>query len=739
MAKKFTFLTALKKYAKTICLLLVLGGASVAGMAQCPPETSYHEPQFTFSVLGIDYFHNNNPGTGRITIKMNLQCYGQFYTFYDDCPNHKADGVNINNLPVKVIAHCRKSDNSIYKTEEILRPIKGEHTFNTFTGLPYGDYIVNVSLVVPGSHTGENYMREFQGTSQTITLRPPAPQISFPSENANYGNGSVLGVNVKIPQGSDGVNMADIEVKCVLLKGKKNPSNWSESDPAYSIWSGFLYPNCGTYNFCNGGFTFPSQWEGKTVKLIAHIINSDVYSTPVYVTVGTPHEYDEPDGAISTQSLDDKKPIITTDKTSYIQGNTVIVKMSKIDAGDVVKYIFCRIPKSYNASIKNPCNCPTSVCNNIDRFCSQEGTNYNYPFELEASKYWAGYTLKIIAYNKTKDKWSNEIYIDIPSKDENDISYLTPDDYNKAFSDNAFNWRFAYWLGKAAYDSYDKDGNNKNDAMFEMRFENIKRSVFNDVKYDVGEKWIYGQKYIMISIRGSAADNNYANWFTNADANPRRWEDGKETNGKLGFTAGAINGAFQTKTLRGAILCAIVGGLAELWDQKPEAHGGFYYTTLGPERTPESNLGIWKDKKLYGNYSLNDLVSDNPNARYIITGHSLGGAIAELLSLRISEIIPSNQIICYGFASPPVGDGDLVALAHNGRKLIGFIEVIEGRKVSNRIHKLVNHYDPVPYLGIDAYSIAGDVEYFTEDWASGNQFGHSMSNVYLKKLIEKAK
>ena len=694
MVIKFTFFKELKKYSKTVCLMLALGGASAAGVAQCPPEASYHEPEFTFSVSGKDFFHNSNPGTGRITIKMNLQCYGQFYTFYDDCPNHKADGVNINNLPVKIIAHCRKSDNTVYKTEEILRPVKGEHTFDTFTGLPYGNYVVNVSLVVPGSHTLENVLREFQGTPQTTTLIPPTPQISFPSENANYGNGSVLGVNVNIPQGSDGINMADIEVKCVLLKGKKNPTNWSESDPAYSIWNGLLYPNCGTYNFCNGGFTFPSQWEGKTVKLIAHIKNSDIYSTPVYVTVGTPNEYDEPEGAIATQS--NEKPSIVLDfiKNCYREGNTVNVPVFNINTGDKVELHYCRLAyESRNV------NCPVTTPDNIDKFKTAQYTanssSIQIPIVLQASQNWRGKTLKIIAHNITKGTRSNEFYIDVRKKDTAGISYLTACDYTKAFDNtNSFNWRFAYWCGKTANASY---GNN-NATMDSLGFEIIHSDTYFNVKYDIGKKIINGTNYVMISFRGTVWENlNNQTDITNAliDISTARinWK-----NKKVSFTP-----------------CFSI----EDFDKNPETSLGFYLVT-------DEIMAVFNNVLWWNNLGYN-------NCKFIVTGHSLGGAIAELFTLKLApKVDDKNKIICYSFASLNVADKDLKKYAKD--------EI----PISNRIHRLKNSNDGV--LGIVTSltnncfnsSIAGDEQPFSKIFGSGDYFNHSMEKVYLKHLKKQA-
>jgi hypothetical protein len=102
----------------------------------------------------------------------------------------------------------------------------------------------------------------------------------------------------------------------------------------------------------------------------------------------------------------------------------------------------------------------------------------------------------------------------------------------------------------------------------------------------------------------------------------------------------------------------------------------------------------------------------------------MGGAVAELISLKLVDngVLPSN-IICYGFASPPVGDLDLVNHA-------------EKKNIRNRIHKLLNNYDAVPFAGLCAYTLAESIESFPVD--NGTPLPHSMKDVYLEHLRTKA-
>ena len=50
------------------------------------------------------------------------------------------------------------------------------------------------------------------------------------------------------------------------------------------------------------------------------------------------------------------------------------------------------------------------------------------------------------------------------------------------------------------------------------------------------------------------------------------------------------------------------------------------------------------------------------------TGHSLGGAVAMLCTLRLLEMLPvrqRNKIGCYSFASPAIGNASLLKLSEN--------------------------------------------------------------------------
>ena len=406
-----------------------------------------------------------------------------------------------------------------------------------------------------------------------------------------------------------------------------------------------------------------------------------------------------------------KKPVIkTTSQYCYREGSTVEIQVSNVAANDEIELIYCRLPYG-----SRDCDCPQTIIDNIDRFHvinTANSSTRTISFSLPASQHWDNKTLKIIVNNKTKGTWcwSNEIYRDV-----NNIQNLI----REAFENTDFNWKFAYWLGKAANDSYDKDGNGINDAMVEMGF-NVKRDSFNNVAFDIGiknlDKAINGvKKVVLISIRGT---NNATNWSSNLTPTPVRWDAGTET--YTGYASSLIDG----------------------FTRDAEVHKGFY----------DIYKGIWTrfNNELYWNGLNYD------NTLFIVTGHSLGGAIAELISLRLSEKLETssnlNQILCYGFASPPVGDSDLRTYAGNGWFLGK-----KGTKVRDRIYKLSNSFDPVPnYKRItdwlmfwpnlillnqwDVYSLAADknTKTFNTLWQAGNQFGHQMEHVYLEYLKTKA-
>ena len=69
--------------------------------------------------------------------------------------------------------------------------------------------------------------------------------------------------------------------------------------------------------------------------------------------------------------------------------------------------------------------------------------------------------------------------------------------------------------------------------------------------------------------------------------------------------------------------------------------------------------------------------------RIIVTGHSLGGALAQLAAADLAGWFPKQAVSVYTFASPRVGDADFCG------HLVG---------ATADCHNLVNRGDPVPFV-----------------------------------------
>ena len=312
--------------------------------------------------------------------------------------------------------------------------------------------------------------------------------------------------------------------------------------------------------------------------------------------------------------------------------------------------------------------------------------------------------------------------------DENQIEKLSYEDYLSVFSNpSTYNKKFAYWCAKAANAAYSKSKSNA--AMDTMGFSNtsITPSALQAfVGYKELDKPINNTtSVIMIAIRGTNV-KDVRNFVSDLDAAPVNWKTGKETlnGGRIGSEIGKAEGGTLGGAIGGALGVVVDEYAVEIFDKTPEAHGGFYKCT---------EL-IWSEMQKNKYYKANNL----KNTLFVVTGHSLGGAIAELLSLKLKENdVPTKNIICYGFASPPVGDKDLYDFA-NGK--------YGGKpgELSNQIHKIMNTRDPIPTAGIFAYTLAYNPYKFTYDasnfwqehWIlSKEQAGHKMDLVYLNHIL----
>lgn len=305
-------------------------------------------------------------------------------------------------------------------------------------------------------------------------------------------------------------------------------------------------------------------------------------------------------------------------------------------------------------------------------------------------------------------------------KDTNGIAILTYNDYESAFANpTVYNERFAYWCAKAAKDAYSESDSNA--TMSLLGFKNKKLDllelsipiyyklggIINKINFTVGLKAFIGYKelekpingtksVVMISIRGSKTESN---WLSNFNCGPVNWETGWTT--------------IHEELLKSIL--TIIPMDTDL-SSAPEVHGGFFLCTNK----------IWNkiiEDKDYKKYI-------DKSTLFIVTGHSLGGAIAELLCLKLRDYHHSPQyIINYGFASPPVGDKDLWQYANE-------------RKLNSRIFKIMNKNDIIPSAGIFAYTLASTKNVrdiiFPEKWAIDIGGNHSMDR-YLEYTFDSLK
>jgi len=244
-----------------------------------------------------------------------------------------------------------------------------------------------------------------------------------------------------------------------------------------------------------------------------------------------------------------------------------------------------------------------------------------------------------------------------PPQEDNTI------DWQSIFSDDyTYNNRFSYWSALVSADAYSNDYN----ALSNLGFKSIKTFTSGDLHVLCGIKKVTsfndGIEYIFaISFRGSV---NIVNWIRNFTFNP-----------SVILPSSSI--------CKPTSICeahtGFLNGIATLLAKRNEIEQ--YYRTEG-----------YPDFSLVG----------ASKVAYWISGHSLGGALAELLTLKVigSRVKPKN-VICYTFAAPPVGSKTLYSYA-------------ECLGVTARIHKVMNEHDIVPTAGVNAYSLSAQHHKFKE-------------------------
>ncbi|KAF9599396.1 hypothetical protein IFM89_036953, partial [Coptis chinensis] len=141
--------------------------------------------------------------------------------------------------------------------------------------------------------------------------------------------------------------------------------------------------------------------------------------------------------------------------------------------------------------------------------------------------------------------------------------------------------------------------------------------------------------------------------------------------------------------------------------------------------TGSKNLAYYKLRE-----TLKTLLEQNKGARILVTGHSLGGALAILfpsvLVLHEEETIMSSLLGVYTFGQPRVGDKDF------GNFMKSQLNVI-----FKRYYRVVFRYDVVPRIPFDdpvsQFSHFGGCLYF-RSWYKGEVLKHEPNENYFNPL-----
>ena len=274
---------------------------------------------------------------------------------------------------------------------------------------------------------------------------------------------------------------------------------------------------------------------------------------------------------------------------------------------------------------------------------------------------------------------------------------LTEADYASIFSSNgnAYDWNLAYWAALASFDTYMPilRYSESYKAMEHMGFGNIVPIPYNEdeIKAVYGlqelKAPINGKSYIvMVTFRGTYYGENgkdMRNLDTDLDYYPVTWY--KQPSGNTYPPGQRLS---ENSTINAYCV-----------------HGGFYRYINQFIKHDFSKDGwfMYPGKQI--------LLSD---CLFLIAGHSLGGAMAELYTLRLSELgVRNEDVICYGVASPPCAPKETQQYAME-------------RGISKRIHKLYHNKDITPHAGYYTYTLA----------QNPISFGDSSKTIFSKKFTE---
>ena len=150
-------------------------------------------------------------------------------------------------------------------------------------------------------------------------------------------------------------------------------------------------------------------------------------------------------------------------------------------------------------------------------------------------------------------------------------------------------------------------------------------------------------------------------------------------------------------------------------DDEVHVHAGFgsslelFLTTV---KSSERELDGIKIKDLY-----KELLKKDSEYTLLITGHSLGGAIATLFSAYLKHChMPKEQMVCYTFGAPPVA----------------WLDFYSKYKDLN-LHRITNQFDPVPKINrvvtLKSLQHVGELKEFPSDEYEHHSVSQYISNI----------
>lgn len=119
------------------------------------------------------------------------------------------------------------------------------------------------------------------------------------------------------------------------------------------------------------------------------------------------------------------------------------------------------------------------------------------------------------------------------------------------------------------------------------------------------------------------------------------------------------------------------------------------------------------------------ILSKHPTATLIATGHSLGGALAEVAALELKRIFPSLEMEIHHYGGPRIGNVNLAKHLNN--------------KIET-VYRVVHHKDIVPHLPPDlpefeyhhsAYEVFWNEDYTEHKVCGASGEDRSCSNQYF--------